>query len=83
MHSCFMSIRRLMNVRRLAPANGQQLKIWQCYDNLPAQTWFYTADQRIAVVNSGMQRLLPASYRQLYSRAFHRPVLGRRQGQPE
>jgi hypothetical protein len=37
----------------LVPANGVQLKIWQCYDNLPAQQWYYTADNRIALENQG------------------------------
>ena len=35
------------------PANGVQLKIWQCYDNLPAQQWYYTTDNRIALANQG------------------------------
>ena len=30
-----------------APGNGVGLKIWQCYDNLAAQQWFYTDDNRI------------------------------------
>jgi len=34
-------------------ANGVQLKIWTCYDNLPAQQWFYTNDHRIALENQG------------------------------
>jgi 4-diphosphocytidyl-2C-methyl-D-erythritol kinase len=34
-------------------ANGVGLKIWQCYDNLPAQQWYYTADNRIALENQG------------------------------
>ncbi|KAL0951944.1 hypothetical protein HGRIS_008595 [Hohenbuehelia grisea] len=37
------------------PANGVELKIWQCFDNLAAQTWFYTGDQRIALQNQGMK----------------------------
>ncbi|KAF9449742.1 carbohydrate-binding module family 13 protein [Macrolepiota fuliginosa MF-IS2] len=36
-----------------APANGVGMKIWQCFDNLPAQDWFYTSDQRIALTNQG------------------------------
>jgi hypothetical protein len=35
------------------PANGIGLKIWQCYDNLPAQQWFYTDDNRIALEGQG------------------------------
>ena len=38
----------------IAPANGVQLKIWQCYDNLPAQQWYYTGDNRIALENQGV-----------------------------
>ena len=34
---------------RLVPAWGTQLKIYQCYDNLPQQQWFYTDDDHIAV----------------------------------
>jgi hypothetical protein len=29
------------------------MKIWQCYDNLPAQAWYYTGDNRIAVTGKG------------------------------
>ena len=29
------------------------MKIWQCYDNLPAQEWYYTTDNRIALENQG------------------------------
>jgi len=29
------------------------MKIWQCFDNLPAQDWFYTDDKRIALTNQG------------------------------
>jgi len=36
-----------------SPANGVPLKIWQCYDNLPAQQWYYTGDNRIALENQG------------------------------
>ncbi|KAF9470860.1 G-X-X-X-Q-X-W domain-containing protein [Pholiota conissans] len=36
------------------PANGVGLKIWQCYDNLPAQQWNFTADNRIALENQGL-----------------------------
>lgn len=35
------------------PANGVGMKIWQCFDNLPAQDWFYTADDRVALTNQG------------------------------
>ena len=33
--------------------NGVQLKIWQCYSGITAQTWFYTGDQRISLMNQG------------------------------
>jgi hypothetical protein len=29
------------------------MKIWQCYDNLPAQAWYYTSDNRIALTGKG------------------------------
>jgi len=29
------------------PADGAQLKIWQCYDNLAAQQWYYADDNRL------------------------------------
>ncbi|KAF8642814.1 hypothetical protein AX16_009403 [Volvariella volvacea WC 439] len=32
-----------------SPGNGVGMKIWQCYDNLPAQDWYYTDDARIAL----------------------------------
>lgn len=35
------------------PANGVQLKLWECYDNLPAQQWYYTDDNRIALGGQG------------------------------
>ena len=31
------------------PANGIGMKIWQCFDGLAAQQWYYTPDQRIAL----------------------------------
>ncbi|TFK67156.1 hypothetical protein BDN72DRAFT_899185 [Pluteus cervinus] len=37
-----------------APGNGVGMKIWQCYDNLPAQDWWYTDDNRIALTNQGL-----------------------------
>ncbi|KAJ3507120.1 hypothetical protein NLJ89_g6487 [Agrocybe chaxingu] len=36
------------------PGNGVGLKIWQCYDNLPAQQWYYTDDNRIALEGQGL-----------------------------
>lgn len=32
-------------------SNGQELKIWQCYDGLPAQQLYITDDNHIAVEN--------------------------------
>lgn len=29
------------------------MKIWQCFDNLPAQQWFLTTDARIALFGKG------------------------------
>jgi hypothetical protein len=29
------------------------MKIWQCYNNLPAQKWYYTDDNRIALEGQG------------------------------
>ncbi|KAF8960448.1 G-X-X-X-Q-X-W domain-containing protein [Flammula alnicola] len=39
-----------------SPANGVGLKIWQCYDNLPAQQWYYTDDNRIALEGQGAHK---------------------------
>ncbi|KAL1663665.1 carbohydrate-binding module family 13 protein [Schizophyllum commune] len=33
--------------------NEVGMKIWQCYDGLAQQTWYYTDDNRIAVENKG------------------------------
>ncbi|KAJ3512324.1 hypothetical protein NLJ89_g3579 [Agrocybe chaxingu] len=35
------------------PGNGVGLKIWQCYDNLPSQQWYFTDDSRIALEGKG------------------------------
>ncbi|KAG9222069.1 hypothetical protein CCMSSC00406_0008054 [Pleurotus cornucopiae] len=37
-----------------SPANGVGMKIWECFDNLPAQQWFLTDDNRIALENQGL-----------------------------
>ncbi|KAG6908081.1 hypothetical protein DXG01_006216 [Tephrocybe rancida] len=42
-----------------APASGVRLKIWTCYDNLAAQSWYYTDDKRIALENAGQCVDLP------------------------
>ncbi|GLB34535.1 putative G-X-X-X-Q-X-W domain-containing protein [Lyophyllum shimeji] len=36
-----------------APASGVGLKIWTCYENLAAQSWYYTNDNRVALFNQG------------------------------
>ncbi|KAH6906593.1 G-X-X-X-Q-X-W domain-containing protein [Coprinopsis sp. MPI-PUGE-AT-0042] len=35
-------------------ANGSQMKIWQCFDNLPAQTWTLTWDDRLVRAGTGL-----------------------------
>ncbi|KAH6885084.1 carbohydrate-binding module family 13 protein [Coprinopsis sp. MPI-PUGE-AT-0042] len=42
-----------------APANGVGLKVWQCYDALPAQQWYFTTDNRIALEGQGLCVDLP------------------------
>ncbi|KAL4265377.1 Carbohydrate-binding module family 13 protein [Pleurotus pulmonarius] len=37
-----------------SPGNGVGMKVWQCFDNLPAQQWFFTDDNRIALENQGL-----------------------------
>ncbi|KAF4573626.1 Ricin B lectin domain-containing protein [Pleurotus pulmonarius] len=37
-----------------SPGNGVGMKIWQCFDNLPAQQWFLTDDSRIALEDQGL-----------------------------
>lgn len=44
--------RVLMSV--VAPASGVGMKIWQCYDNLAAQKWSFTEDNRIALEGKGI-----------------------------
>ncbi|KAG6908084.1 hypothetical protein DXG01_006219 [Tephrocybe rancida] len=41
------------------PANGVGMKIWKCFAGLPAQTWFYTDDNRIALLGKGLCLDLP------------------------
>ncbi|KAJ3507116.1 hypothetical protein NLJ89_g6483 [Agrocybe chaxingu] len=41
------------------PGNGIGMKIWQCYDNLPAQQWYFTNDNRIALEGRGLCLDLP------------------------
>ncbi|TFK44016.1 ricin B lectin domain-containing protein, partial [Crucibulum laeve] len=32
------------------PASGVGMKIWTCYDNLPAQQWTYTSDNYVRLM---------------------------------
>ncbi|KAG6917260.1 hypothetical protein DXG01_003207 [Tephrocybe rancida] len=41
------------------PANGVPMKIWECFHNLPAQTWFYNLDNSIALKDTGFCLDLP------------------------
>lgn len=51
-NSCFSP---MLNIRHfLDPGNAIGMKIWQCYDNLAAQKWFFTDDNRIALENRGL-----------------------------
>lgn len=45
--------KRLVNLCNKAPTNGTQMKIWECFADLPAQEWFLTSDARIALLNQG------------------------------
>ncbi|KAJ3555392.1 hypothetical protein NM688_g2600 [Phlebia brevispora] len=36
-----------------SPADGTQMKIWECYSGIAAQTWYYTSDDRISLQNQG------------------------------
>jgi len=35
------------------PANGVGMKIWQCYDNLPAQAWHYSDNDKLLLRGNG------------------------------
>eukprot|EP00914_Ancora_sagittata_P001072 GHVO01002830.1.p1 GENE.GHVO01002830.1~~GHVO01002830.1.p1 ORF type:complete len:287 (-),score=7.29 GHVO01002830.1:45-905(-) len=35
------------------PGDGTKMKIWECYDNLSAQQWYFTDDNRISLENQG------------------------------
>ncbi|GLB36890.1 hypothetical protein LshimejAT787_0311770 [Lyophyllum shimeji] len=37
----------------LPPASGVRMKIWTCYDNLAAHSWYYTDDNRSSLNNAG------------------------------
>ncbi|KAF9447226.1 carbohydrate-binding module family 13 protein [Macrolepiota fuliginosa MF-IS2] len=36
------------------PANGVKMKIWQCFNNLPAQTWRFTPDSHVVLQNTAL-----------------------------
>ncbi|KAF4604505.1 hypothetical protein EYR40_003279 [Pleurotus pulmonarius] len=40
------------------PENGMGMKLFECFDNLPAQQWFLTDNNRIALENQGTLALL-------------------------
>ncbi|KAF5314528.1 hypothetical protein D9611_007093 [Ephemerocybe angulata] len=42
------------------PTNGTLMKVWQCYDNLPAQAWYWTDDNRLALEGQGFCLDLPS-----------------------
>ncbi|KAJ3531983.1 hypothetical protein NM688_g7492 [Phlebia brevispora] len=41
-----------------SPASGTQMKIWECYSGLAAQTWEYTADDQIELQGQGLRQCL-------------------------
>ncbi|KAF6764149.1 G-X-X-X-Q-X-W domain-containing protein [Ephemerocybe angulata] len=41
------------------PGNGVQMKIWQCFDSVPAQSWQFTQDNQIALQGTGLCLDLP------------------------
>jgi len=44
-----------LNLLLQAPGNGVGMKLWQCYDNLPAQNWVYNADNQFVLSGKGQQ----------------------------
>ncbi|KAF9443177.1 carbohydrate-binding module family 13 protein [Macrolepiota fuliginosa MF-IS2] len=36
------------------PGNAVGMKIWECYDSLPAQQWYYTDDNRVELEGTGL-----------------------------
>ena len=46
----------LLTIPLLDPASGTQMKIWTCYSGLAQQTWWYTGDDRISLMNQGTFR---------------------------
>ena len=55
------------------PGNNIGAKIWTCYDNLPAQAWYYTDDNRIAVTGKGAQSASCFRGFELITRVSHVP----------
>ena len=46
-----------------SPASGVGMKIWQCYDNLPAQTWHFDDQQdQISIADGGTSAEHPELY---------------------
>jgi len=37
-----------------SPKDGTHMKIWKCFPGIPAQSWFLTADARIALEGQGL-----------------------------
>jgi hypothetical protein len=39
------------------------MKIWECFPGVPAQSWFFTTDERVALQNQGiLQGMHPESF---------------------
>jgi hypothetical protein len=36
------------------PANSIGMKIWQCYNNLPAQAWHYSNNDKLSLNGNGL-----------------------------
>lgn len=47
-------VRCILTTCFIDPVDGTRLKIWHCYDNLQAQKWYYTNDNRIALEDQGI-----------------------------
>ena len=62
--ACVLSARstRPIHGKTIDPSNNTPMKIYTCYDNLPAQQWYYTNDKRIALEGQG-KTLLDANER--------------------
>lgn len=53
-----LRIQLMAKKKILDPSNKTPMKIYTCYDNLPAQQWFYTNDKRIALEGQGKNEYL-------------------------